>query len=118
MRLKLGVNWDTSKEKKQDKKWSNDWHKLDWSCWAMIAILLGLADYVISGNPISFFVIPMIAFLRVLIVNLYGNERADRKFLYIGKGWIESIFTGKQILYYLVALLIFASSLTALILFR
>jgi len=93
---------------KKENALTSKWHSLDWKGHALLALLV---SFIISA---SYLYIPVYAILigalRVLILNIGGNIISDRKLLYVGTRGLESKFKGKEVLYYIIILLIFISS--------
>lgn len=97
---------------------TDKWHKLDWWSWTIISILVGIAYFGITDRYSAIAIPVMIAMLRVLILNIWGNKLARRETFYLGSGWIENKFKKKPVLYYTGVLLVFIISITILMLWN
>lgn len=120
MRLYSKVNKNYKPDYSKETAMVSKWHSLDWKGHALLSLLVGfLASTVFWVIPIYTL---MIASLRVLILNIGGNIKvrssgSERGLFYVGARGIESKFKGKEILYYILWLIILAVSLYSIIKF-
>ena len=93
---------------KQDKL-KDKWHKLDWFYLFIIGLIISLT---FDGNYIEkISILVAISMLKILVFNIYLNKLLGNDLCYLGSGYIESKFKGKEILYYSIAAVLFIASI-------
>lgn len=95
----------------QDDDWSDQWHLLDWISWLLISLVITFLLIWFTGDHLYLAILTMIGSLRALMLNIGGNILSERPFLYLGSGWWDSKFKGKEIIYYIGLLIILISSI-------
>ena len=96
----------------EQEKLKQQWHKIDWFYLFFISIVI---SFTFNGNYIEkFLILVIISMLKIIVFNTYLNKLLGNDLCYLGSGYIERLFKGKEMFYYIAAAVFLISSIVAI----